>query len=1025
MATRRLVRYLLLVICPLVAVAAMAQRPLDVPMDRGLVTVKLLFGMEDKEPSTWEGTYRVTEGRIIATDGWRFMADDYATVSGFKLEVRRFYPRFWNRRGRDESTLPIEPNGLVLTLADLTRASVLEVSTSQGDFTVPVGTIGYGGAQRALERNVEFQRLPTYRQIVKAPTEDGYPAAVAGPDGELYVAYLAFTHGEGFRSRPPIQTMPEDLSFLGVPTDGEQLMFTEMQADQWAEPTALTEPGGDLFRPAIAVDGGGRVWVFWSANGDENWDILARVRAGGEWSDPVRVTSAAGSDFNAATATDSEGRVWLAWQSLGEKSSDIYAVRQEGNGFGEPMAVARTEANEWTPAIAASADGRVAVAWDTYGRGNYDVLTRAWRGGKWETERLIAGTLANELRASAAFDAQNRLWVTYEVSSEGWGKDWGPYDQSPDRTALYQQREVGVKVLAGDALYEPEGDVRLALPMPDGRQRGPNSAERFLLANPKVAVAEDGRIWFSARVRITRFDSQVGGAWLNFLTTPDEDGWRTAFVVPGTDGFLHESATLVPAPDSGMYLVSTSDGRFRTAAFFGSNARQARQRSEGVPPATTRAYGTYPDWQFNQEISVADTGPVRPPDGDYGLVAASAEGPAGPSPAAREEAEQVAGMRGYRAEIGGRSLRPWRGEFHRHTEISGDGTGDGSAFDMWRYGMDTASLDWIGFGDHDNGGGREFSWWLSQKTTSLFQMAGVFTPMYTYERSNNYPDGHRNAVFAQRGVRPLARLRGGMGKDMDELGPDAERPSTPDTQMFYKYLHFFDGVCASHTSGTDMGTDWRDNDPKVEPVVEIYQGCRQSYERPGGPRTNSAEYSLGAWRPFGFVSRALMKGYRLGFQSSSDHVSTHMSYCNVWVEEPTREAIIEAMRQRHVYGATDNIIADVRCGEQFMGDEFTVNKPPVVKVKLVGSAPFAEVVIVQDNEIVYSTQPNEKTVEFEWAPNDLEPGKTSYYYIRGTQVGETDVRKVRSQTTGEQIDLEFNNGEIVWVSPMWITYQPG
>lgn len=1025
MATPRVARQLLPLVCLLVAVGVRAQQPLDVPMDRKLVTVKLLFGMEDKEPSVWEGSYRVTEGRIVATDGWRFAFDDYATSSGLKLEVRRFYPRFWNRRGRDESTLPIEPNGVVLTLGDLTRSSVLEVSTSRGDFTVPVGTLGYGNAQRALERNVEFQRVPTYRQIVKAPTEDGYPAAARGAAGALYVAYVAFTHGEGFRSRPPIQVMPEDMSFLGVPTGGEQLMFTELQGDQWAEPLALTEPGGDLFQPAVAVDGQDRVWVFWSANVDENWDIFARVRTGGEWSGPMRVTAAAGSDFSAAAATDSEGRVWLAWQSLGAKSSDIYAARQEGRALGEPMAVARTDANEWSPAIAASSDGQIAVAWDTYERGNYDVFAKVWRGGRWETERPIVGTLANELRASAAFDGQNRLWVTYEVSSEGWGKDWGPYDQSADRTALYQERGIGVKVLAGDALYEPESDVRLALPMPDGRPRGPQAQERFLLANPKVAVAADGRVWLSARVRITRFDSQVGGGWLDFLTTLDADGWRTAFVAPGTDGFLHQSTTLVPAPDSGMYLVSTSDGRFRTAAFFGLNARQARRRTEGVPPATTRTYAIYPDWQFNQEISVADTGPVRPVGGEYALVAASAQEPAGPSPAARQEAEQVVAMRGYTAETAGKSLRLWRGEFHRHTEISGDGTGDGSAFDMWRYGMDTADLDWVGFGDHDNGGGREFSWWLSQKTTSLFQMPGVFTPLYTYERSNNYPDGHRNAVFAQRGVRPLARLQGGMGKDMDELGPDAERPSTPDTQMFYKYLHFFDGVCASHTSGTDMGTDWRDNDPKVEPVVEIYQGCRQSYERPEAPRAGSAEYALGAWRPLGFVSRALMMGYRLGFQSSSDHVSTHMSYCNVWVEEPSREAIIESMRQRHVYGATDNIIADVRCGEQFMGDEFTVSKPPVIHVKLIGSAPFAEVAIVQDNEIVYSTNPNEETVEFEWAPNDLEAGKTSYYYIRGTQVGETEVRKVRSQTTGEQIDLEFNNGEIVWVSPMWITYQPG
>ena len=61
-----------------------------------------------------------------------------------------------------------------------------------------------------------------------------------------------------------------------------------------------------------------------------------------------------------------------------------------------------------------------------------------------------------------------------------------------------------------------------------------------------------------------------------------------------------------------------------------------------------------------------------------------------------------------------------------------------------------------------------------------------------------------------------------------------------------------------------------------------------------------------------FVSLALQRGYRLGFQSSSDHGSTHISYCNVWVEQPTPAGILAGMKARHIYGATDNIIADVR-----------------------------------------------------------------------------------------------------------------
>jgi len=113
----------------------------------------------------------------------------------------------------------------------------------------------------------------------------------------------------------------------------------------------------------------------------------------------------------------------------------------------------------------------------------------------------------------------------------------------------------------------------------------------------------------------------------------------------------------------------------------------------------------------------------------------------------------------------------------------------------------------------------------------------------------------------------------------------------PDTQMFYRYLRQFNGIVAMHTSGTGMGTDWRDSDPITEPVVEIYQGDRQNYEIPGGPRTNSEEDSIGGWRPKGFVSLALEMGYKMAFQASSDHISTHQSYCNILVKDFSRQGI--------------------------------------------------------------------------------------------------------------------------------------
>jgi len=342
--------------------------------------------------------------------------------------------------------------------------------------------------------------------------------------------------------------------------------------------------------------------------------------------------------------------------------------------------------------------------------------------------------------------------------------------------------------------------------------------------------------------------------------------------------------------------------------------------------------------------------------------------------------------------MNGQSLRLMRGDFHRHTEISFDGRGDGPLIDAYRYYIDAASLDWAGCCDHDNGEAREYTWWLTQKFTDAYLLGPKYVPMFYYERSVSYPEGHRNVIFAQRGVRTLPRL--------PVTSPSSPAAPAPDTTMLYAYLRFFGGMSAPHTSATDQGTDWRNNDPQVESFVEIYQGDRQDYEMPGAPRSNTSADSISGYEAAGYVSNALGKGYQLGFEASSDHISTHISYTNIWVTAPTRAGILDAMKKRRMYGSTDNIVADFRSGSHFMGEAFSAAGAPVFTVRLWGTNPFQSVVVVKDNNIVYSTS-GDRAVAFSWQDQTAVKGKTSYYYVRGVQ----------------------SDGQIVWVSPMWVTMQ--
>jgi hypothetical protein len=212
------------------------------------------------------------------------------------------------------------------------------------------------------------------------------------------------------------------------------------------------------------------------------------------------------------------------------------------------------------------------------------------------------------------------------------------------------------------------------------------------------------------------------------------------------------------------------------------------------------------------------------------------------------------------------------------------------------------------------------------------------------------------------------------------------------------------GIAISHTSATGMGTDWRDNDPQLEPLVEIYQGDRVSAEYEGAPKAANGQdlaSAPGGFRPAGYVWNAWAKGYKLGVQSSSDHLSTHISYACTLASDFTREGLLDAMRLRHSYGATDNIILDYRLqtqGREYLqGDIVPVPGDFRLWVKAIGTAPIRQIDVIKNNTFVHNMQPLEKEVTFTYVDNQPSAGE-SYYYIRVIQA----------------------NDQMAWSSPIWI-----
>lgn len=968
---------------------------------RAAVGVRLLLGVTDQSEARWDGSVEVERGRVSAIDPWRFEGADQITGHAWRATTHRI--RLFG--GGQQPLRPFVANGVIVWLAGEDESTELKVKTAQGSFSVRLADIPYGKMRYALDGRVMADRIPPSQQITSTPEEEDYPAAAADKEGNVWVAYIQFRHNKDHdRLRANFRERPASFADMKAPAGGDQVFARKYSRGTWGEPLAITDPGGDLYRPAVAVDGSGRAWVFWSANQGRNFDLWARPVENGKPGAAVRLTNAAGSDIDPAAATDAKGNVWVAWQGWRDGKASIFYAVQTGNRFSSPAVVSSSGGNEWNPAITADGSGKVTVAWDSYRRGNYDVYIRTATGPQaWGSPMPAAATSRYEAYPSIAYDRAGRLWVAYEEGAARWGKDFGAYETSgvavyqgrairlvgfePDGRRVETREDLGGK-LPGVPAQRVDSPARQAdltdwlRPHPEeAADREPSRPVPNMRAPknslPRLAADASGRLWLACRSAQPVWWTPVGTVWSEYVASYDGSRWTGPLFLAHSDNLLDNRPALV-APRAGELLVIGS-----------SDSRRQFHLIETSRPAMGEQ-GRTPDPYQNDLYATTVTLP--PAGGGAGPKAAPAAVRTGPDPQDAAEARAIAAMRSLRVRTRDGNLRIVRGEFHRHSEISMDGGSDGSILDQWRYILDAASLDWVGCCDHDNGGGREYTWWIMQKLTDIFYAPGKFSPMFSYERSVPYPEGHRNVIFAQRGIRPLPRLP----------RVDAEsKGHAPDTLMLYDYLKEFDGIAASHTSGTNMGTDWRDNDPRVEPVVEIYQGDRQNYEMPGAPRSNSEGDSIGGWRPLGFVNLALEMGYKLGFQASSDHVSTHMSYCNIFVTDVTREAVLEGLKKRHVYGATDNILADVRSGDFLMGDTFATAALPELRVKLRGTAPFAKVHVIKDGKYVYSTEPGKAEVEFTWRDNAGEAGKTSYYYVRGEQ----------------------EDGEIVWVSPMWITYK--
>ena len=917
---------------------APAQEPVSLGGD-DVISLLVRLGVNDTAARDWDGSLEVSGGELLGVRDWRPRLEHEVAGNTWKLASYQG-PNFGFRGYHETQTVGtveyIRSPGLVVDVRG-NAGSRLMFATANGEFDFRLADVAFGRRLRLLGGDVTVERVPPAERLTSDEYEDDFAVILGSDDAEVWAAWIGYRDG------------------------ANEVLARRFDGQSWGPLQSLSEQPGDHYMVKMGRDGKGRPWVVYAAQVDGNWDLYARVLDGDAWSAAERLTEAPQPDVFHNLATDAEGNLWLVWQGFRDGAADIFARRYDGAGWSEAEQVSSSPANDWEPVIVADSKGGVYVGWDSYGAGNYDVLVRRWADGEWGEEMAVAATAKYEAHLSIAVDPQDRVWAAWNESGVNWGKDTG-WVLNREGTRLYQWRAIGVAVHDGWEWRSPAADVNAAMP------------EELQDYNdfPVLFPDADGRIWLYFRHRTLRTADVPSespahrAAWEIWSTTLQGDRWLWPQHIPMTR-FRQDARWGLAADGEGNVWASWPMDNRDYEGFLYEHAdvyaaRLPRLETKVVPPRlVARVVDDVPAFEIHEN-----------------------------------EAQDLATIRGYEIESEGKTYRIYRGDTHRHTEISMDGNNDGSLIQTYRYAMDAGGLDFLLASEHNFMGGPDNDYinWLLQQTVDVFSVSGRFQPFYGYERSISYPDGHRNILFSERGKPTLSVT-------------DGERNHEEGAARLYEYLKEQDGIAISHTSASNMGTDWRDNDPEVEPLVEIYQGDRVSNEYEGAPRaarTGNLRSAPGGFQPAGYVWNAWAKGYKLGVQAASDHLSTHISYAATIAEEFTREGMLDAMRKRHSYGATDNIVLDYRLRtadrEYLQGDILTTDSDFRLSVRVIGTTPIRQIDIIRDQTFLYNRQNLDADVSLEFADADVEPGE-HLYYVRVIQ----------------------NDGNMAWSSPIWVTVE--